>query len=695
MGIEHHRLQPLLAPRSIAVIGASPRADTAGHDVIRQLSAFGFPGRIHPINPRYEAIEGLRCVGAVSELDAPPDLAVIAVANARVEEQLKAAIEAGARAACIFGSCYLPEDTQPPLTRRLAAMAREARMPICGANCIGLYNYESRLASSWFPSPAAASGSIAFISHSGGVFCAYVGGDFRLRFNIAVSAGQELSTTVADYLDYALEMDSTRVVALFLETVRDPAGFAAALEKARTKDVPVLAVKIGRTTLSARLAESHSGAIAGDDAAYGALFDKYGVVRCRTSDELAASAQFLANGRRPAAGGLAAIMDSGGGRGLMIDLAADIGLPLAKIGEATRATLAANLAYGLEAVNPLDAWGAYEDFESAFRNCLAALMADPDTGAGLFLYDMWLEDYISEGFTRALLEVARTTDKPVAAVSNIARLPRDKLARALDAAGIPVIDGMEHGLSAVRNAFAVRAAREAGHHPDPPPAPPAEASRARWRTRLAHGTALTDSEAFALLADYGVPVAAIAEARNSTDALAAARALGYPVALKTAGADHKTEMDGVKLGLADEAALGAAYEDFARRLGPAVTLSPMAKPGVEMALGVVVDPQFGPLVLVAAGGVLIEVMRDARFVLAPCGPRAARRAIDRLTVRSVLDGVRGKEAADLGALADAVARLSVLAADLAPHLATLDVNPIICRTDGALAVDALVKPKTP
>jgi acetate---CoA ligase (ADP-forming) len=235
--------------------------------------------------------------------------------------------------------------------------------------------------------------------------------------------------------------------------------------------------------------------------------------------------------------------------------------------------------------------------------------------------------------------------------------------------------------------------------PDPPPPAPPPGVRARWRARLAAASAggdqLSELDGLALLADYGVAVTAAVPVASADEAVTAAGELGWPVALKTAkpGLAHKSDAGGVRLGLADEAALRAACAELAAALGPAMLVAAVAPPGVELALGVVRDPQFGPLVMVAAGGVLVELLRDRRFGLAPLGPRATSAMLDRLTVRPLLDGVRGAGPADLDAVAGAVACLSVLAADLGDLLDALDVNPVVAGPDGCVAVDALVVPR--
>ncbi|MGH6718781.1 MAG: CoA-binding protein, partial [Alphaproteobacteria bacterium] len=354
-GAARGRLRPLLAPDSIAVIGATARDGSFGQVAVRTIVASGFAGRVLPVNPKYGEVLGLACHASIARLPERPDLAVVVVANTQVEAALDEVIAAGVPAAVVFASCYLEGDAPPLLTERIRRKARAAGLAMVGANCLGFQNREHPLAVGVFPAGDLRPGNIAVISHSGSAFLSMSTLDARFRPNLIVSAGQELATTAADYVAYALDLASTRVVALFLETVRDPAGFAAALARAEAQDVPVVALKVGRTEASARLARTHSGALTGDDAAYDALFDHYGVRRVESVDELTATALLLSSPRRYVQGGLGAVLDSGGQRGMMLDLAAKIGVPVAPIAPATVAKLAQVLEYGLEPVNPVDA----------------------------------------------------------------------------------------------------------------------------------------------------------------------------------------------------------------------------------------------------------------------------------------------------------------------------------------------------
>jgi acetate---CoA ligase (ADP-forming) len=746
-------LASLLEPRSVAVVGASARPGSFGYQLVTQLLAGGYRGAVHLVNPRYREVAGRPCHPSLEDLPGPVDLAVLAVPNAALEAQLRAAAAAGVPAAVIFASCLEP----PDLAERLAAIARDTGMAVCGGNGMGFFNLEQSLRVCGYPEPAdLAPGPVAVVSHSGSVFSALLHNDRGLRFNLVVSAGNELVTSAAAYLDHALDLPSTRVVALFLETVREPAAFRAALAKAAARAVPVVALKVGQGQAARVMVAAHSGALAGEDGAYQALFDAYGVARVATLDELADTCDLLA-GRRAGPGGLAAIHDSGGERAHLLDVAERLGLPLAEISEGTRRRLAAVLEPGLPATNPLDAWGTGNDADRIFAACIRALLEDPATAALALNLDVTTEPTPETSYTGLAVQAAASTGKPVAVIANLTSAVDPAEAATLRAAGVPVLEGTATGLAAFGHLLAYRnfladpppaaGLADAGTAPEPVeplpggpggpgrgpvdnpvPSPPGSATlphrgarhqrvgvrhaRERWRRRLADsarhqggaerrggavplgGEALEEAEGLALLADWGVPVVAAEVASSLEEALAAAGRVGWPVALKTAapGVVHKSDVGGVRLGLDGPDRLADAYADLAERLGPRVLVAAMAVPGVELALGVVGDPQFGPLVMVAAGGVLVEVLGDRRFALPPVGHRQARAMLDRLAVRPLLDGVRGAPPADLDAVAQAVVDLSVLALDLGDRLAALDVNPLVAGPDGCVAVDALVIP---
>ncbi len=687
-------LERMLEARSVAVVGASVREGSVGHQSLVELIEGGFDGVVYPVNPKYDEILGLPCVASLADLDEPVDLAILAISNARLEEQLRLAASIGAGSAVIFASGYEePVDGVPPLLERLAAIAREAGMAVCGGNGMGFANFEKRVRALGFYEPKDVRiGGITFVSHSGSAFSAVVHNRRNLGLNLAVSAGQELVTTVADYLAYALGLESTNVVGLFIETIRDPAGFVDAVRLAQERDVPVVALKVGREAFTRKMVEAHSGALAGEDGAYEALFDAFGVLRVESLDEMADALALFASGRRAGPGALASVHDSGGERALLIDSAASVGVPLAAISAETTARMAELLDPGLPPVNPLDFWGTGRDAHDVVTGCVRALLDDPSVAALAFAVDLTTEDSPDMGYIGMARDTFPETDKPYAMLSNFSSgIDRGDVAL-LEDAGIPVLEGTLTGLAAFKHLFDYR-----DHRALPPrsgSSPASDEVRERWRARLSSGEPLGEVEGLALLSDWGVPVVAARVVESVEEALAAAHGI-WPVALKTAAPDvqHKSDVDGVRLDLLTPDELRASYADVSSRLGPRVAVAAMAPPGVEIHLGIVRDEQFGPLVLVAAGGMLVELLRDRRPAMPPLDEARARRLIDALASRPLLDGVRGQPRADVDALAGALVGMSWLAHDVGDRIEALDANPVICWADGCVAVDALVIPR--
>ena len=694
---ERSALERMLEARSVAVIGASAREGSVGHETMLELvDKGGFDGPVYPVNPRYDELFGRRCYGSIVDVPEPVDLAVISLANALLEETLTACVDAGVGSAVIYASGFEePREGVPPLTERLAAIARDAGMAICGGNCMGFVNVERGLRATGWEEPARLEpGGITFVSHSGSAFAALLHNDRNLRLNLAVSSGQEFVTTTADYMSYALGLESTKAIGLFIESVRDPQAFIAALEIANERDVPVVVLKVGREAFTREMVTAHSGALAGEDGAYEALFEAYGAHRVGSLDEMADTLALFVAGRRAGPGALATAHDSGGERAMMVDAAAAAGVEFARIGPRTAERLEGLLDEGLLPVNPLDFWGTGRDAGEVIEGSLRALVEDPEVAALAFAVDLVTDDAEEEGYFSCFLRVWPDTDKPMAMMSNFAGgIDRNDVQRIYDAGG-PALEGTLTGLAAFRHLFDRRDFRLlpplAGTTPVPLEV------RERWQARLATGAPFDEREGLALLSDFGVPVVPGEVAETLDEAIAVAERVGFPVVLKTAapGVQHKSDVGGVKLGLANRTALADAYGEVAAALGPRVAVAKMAPEGVEVHLGIVRDPQFGPLVLVAAGGVLVEVLKDRRMGMPPLDEARARQLVDGLQIRPLLDGVRGAPAADVDALVEAVVSMAWLAHDLGDHVDALDANPVICGPGGCLAVDALVIPRS-
>ncbi len=683
-----HRLQPLLVPSSVAVVGATPREHATGRTVLETFRDLDFDGPLYPVNPRYGEVAGNVCHPSLADLPDPVDLAVMAVGDTRVEDQVAAAIEAGVRAVAIFGSCIVPGDREPALAERLEAMLREAGIPSIGVNCMGFCNFEAAIHVNSYRFPQLDPGRITVLAQSGSVFGCLSGS--RLKPNFAASVGRETSATIVDYMDYALELGTARVLTLFLETIRDPQGFEAVLEKAQAKDVPVVALKAGRSDMAARMAVSHTGALAGDDRTIEAVFRKHGVLRASTIDELIATSLLLARARDVGDGALATIHDSGGEREMICDLASDLGVPFAAIGETTRARLGERLDYGLEAENPCDAFGTGVDHDGVMRDCFAALMDDPSTALGAFFLDVSQHSGYSRACASACLAAASTTTKPVALITNHSGTDHHDLAWDFTHNhDLPVLDGSVPGLKAISHAFWRRNWRrrpvERSEHPD--------MNRAlRWRKRLRDADEATG---LALLDDYGIATPRHAIVDSEEGARRAAGEIGYPVVLKTAmpGITHKSDVGGVVTGITDDAGLTRAWRTMARTLGRRCMVAAMAGAGIEAMVGMTRDHQFGPVVLAGAGGVLVELLDDVTAYRPPVSRREVEETLAGLKFTRLLEGWRGRAAVGPGALVDAVMKMSTMALELGSHLDALDVNPLLITDQGAVALDVLVVPR--
>lgn len=686
-----HRLDPLLRPRSVAVVGASARTDSMGEWALKNLGLGGYTGRLYPVNPNYDELQGHRCYASLAQLPDTPDLVVFAVGDHRIEDSLDEAIAAGVPAAVLQSTLYLDDDSDPPLRDRVREKIQASDMIVCGANGMGFYNVRDHVWTCGFDSTShEAPGNVALISHSGSGMSGIIDCEERLRVNVAVSTGNELSVTMDEYLDFVLDLPETRAVGLFIETARNPGGFAAALAKAVQRGIPIVALKVGRTEQSAALAVSHSGAMAGDDATYEALFDRYGVQRARDQDEFTTMLIMFAEMYPVAAGGLVTLHDSGGERQLLVDLADDAEVPLTELTDETIAALEDVLDPELPAVNPLDAWSrGGPDAAEKITRCLTLMMQDPGTAVAGVIHDRAPAGKIYQSYLAYMQRAGAASTKPVALVAARQGTGHDRAAVTSTHTGFPVLDGVSQFLAGVRALFAYRDFQL--RKPDPPRAAAREVVD-RWRARLATGTTLGEADSLALLADFGVVTATCKRACNADDAAVAAVQVTYPLALKTAaeGMLHKSDTGGVELDIQDEDQLRQSYETMSRRLGDEVLVSSMVPAGVEMFLGVKHDPQFGPVVLVGSGGVLAETIADVQFALPPFDAAHARRCVDRLKLRPLLDGVRGRPAADTDAFCEIAARFSEMAAALGDVLAEVDVNPVIVHENGAIAVDALV-----
>lgn len=690
------QLQRLIAPRSIALVGASTRPASFGMRSLENLAHY--KGAIYPVNPKYQRIGELACYPSLKDLPEAPDCALLVVPREGVEAALHEAVAAGAGGAIIYASGYgeMAGEDAGAAQRRLAQIGRAAGMPILGPNCMGLVNHELGAGMSFIPEYSAMPrhvGPIAFVSQSGALgYCLAQAAERGVGFRYFFSAGNSSDVDVADLIAAMAEDEGVRAIACLFEGVPSAARLLQAGERARAAGKPVIVYKMGVSDDGAAAARSHTGSLAGSAVAFRALFERAGFVMVDNYEALVEHAKFFAAAGKPRARGVAVVSGSGGAGIIAADMAARHDVPMPQPQPATVAELRKVVPEFGAARNPCDPTGQVLSVPESYGRCCRALLADPQYGVLVCAMSVATKE---TGNSRAttIAQMAREQDKPlsVAWVSEWLEGPGSQAYEADEKVTL---------FRSLDRCFATIAAWQAFHARDAAEAAPARlagkdaASRARTLLAAA-GDTLVEREAKQVLAAYGVPVVEERLARSADEAVAAAQALGYPVVLKAESPTilHKTELGVVRLNVADAAGVRRHYAEIvAAARGhelAGVLVQPMAG-GAEVIVGARVDPAVGPVVVVGSGGVLVELVQDSVAALAPVTQRQARRMLERLKGYKLLTGFRGGKAVDVDALAQAVARISEFAADFAGEIAEMDVNPLRCSGERIVAVDALI-----
>lgn len=691
----NHRLCSLLEPRSVALVGASPREETIGNLTLKTMKQAAYGGRLYPVNPKYDEIEGLRCYPNLNSLPEKVDMALLNLASHRMEDALEAAISADVGSVLILDPLHIEGETGgEALIARLRRRAAEEGLPVCGGNCAGILDYRTRSFATFFQPPTTPAGGISLIAHSG-MMLVWTRSDPRYRFDLALHVGQEVGVTQDEYLDYMLDRSTTKVVAMFVEGVRDPAGMDKALRKALDVGKPVVVCMVGRTKRGASLSITHTGATVADGDLARAFFEARGAVVVETLDDMYNTALLLEQGRRAPADGAAYVLDSGGCRGLMVDRAEALDVKLATLTEETSARLKAQIPPMLVPVNPFDGAGPVdENYAKVFEISYKEIEKDPNVGL------MGIEFHFNDRFNprvgavEAMLNAWEVSSKPFFYFTSITPLPNERLANRLADLGIPAIDGQDNALRAAKWLMrsqnlrdeALARAGEVGAGRAPVTLTDAQ------RDALTAKGAMSEAESLELLEGFGMPVVASRRTSGLKALCRAAGAIGYPVVLKAdvAGLHHKTEAQGVALGLADEAALRRAHETMAANgLGEDRVVQTYLTDGVEVSIGLLVDPDFGAFVTLSGGGRNVELFRERVVMPAEMSLEDARRAVAAPAVARLLDGARGF-VPDAQALSEALHGFGRIALALTPHVREIDINPVVVTAQGAIAVDALI-----
>jgi acetyltransferase len=701
----HSELVRLIDPKVVAVVGASETPGSFGQRTLANMSEFA--GKVYAVNPKYRNLFDRPCVPSLGDLPEAPDCVILCVARPMVEGMVKAAGAVGAGGAIVYASGF-SETGKPERVEeqeRIVAAARRLGVRIAGPNCVGLANTQTRAGLNFMPDYGRMGhrrGPVAIVSQSGALGYTVLQGMQRgIGFSKYLAAGNSSDVDVCDFISFLADDEQTRAIVCLFEGVKDGARFLAAARKARDAGKALVVYKAGASEASRKAALSHTGTMVGSYQAYAAAFEEVGSVATDNLESVLELASLFAKSGAPTRGrGVGVLATSGGAAVICADKAERHGVPLPALAAKTAEALNKVVPDFGSVANPSDLTAEVLKTSETFGYCLDAFLTDPSFSA-LVMPMVFAHASSSGARAAAVVQAAKRTDKPLAVIW---------MNEWLQGPGSEVFDADPRvsTFRSVDRCFAALRAwsdwHEFGRHQ--PSASRRSAMRAAAAARkiiargASSGTALSETESKAVLAAYGVRVPDEAIASDPDAAAAAAKRIGFPVALKISSKDilHKTEVGGIRLGVSSEEAAREATREIlasSRKHKPearidGVSVQQMLTGGGEIVIGVKRDPQFGPLIAVGMGGVLVELLQDAAVRLAPVSDRSARAMVESLKGYKLLKGYRGVEGVDLNSLVDVICRVSELADDLKDLIEEIDVNPVIVSATGAVAADALV-----
>jgi acetyltransferase len=700
---EGHPLDAIFAPRSVAVIGATDRANSVGRAVLWSLVSSPFGGTVYPVSEKRASVLGIKAYKRIADIPEPVDLAVVVTPAATVPAIIGECVEAGAPGAIVISAGFKEHGEKgKELERQILERIQGTGMRLIGPNCLGVMNPIAGL-NATFASHNARPGNVAFISQSGALCTAILDWAEKemVGFSAFVSVGSMLDVDWGDLIDYLGNDPRTQSIVMYMESVGDARSFLSAAREV-SLNKPVIVIKAGRTDAAAQAAASHTGALAGSDEVLDAAFRRCGVLRVQTIADLFYMAEVLAKQPRPKGPRLAIVTNAGGPGVLAADGLLSNGGELAKLSAETMQALNAFLPPHWSHNNPIDVLG--DALPDRYARVLEMAAKDPDIDG---LLAITCPQGMSEPTVTAehLKPYAHSTGKPVLAswMGGKAVAPGTEI---LNQAGIPafpfpdtaakVFCYMWRYTYALRGLYETPLLRGDGDQA----VDRASVQRIIEQVRNSDRTLLTEVESKQLLAAYGLPVVRTEVARTEDDAVGIANTIGFPVVLKlfSETITHKTDVGGVALNLRNADTVRAAYRSIRaavhQKAGEGhflgVTVQPMVKlDGYELIIGSSIDSQFGPVLLFGAGGQLVEVFKDRALALPPLNTTLARRMMEQTKVFKALQGVRGRPAVDLAALEEFLVRFSHLVVEQ-PWIKEIDINPLVVSPDKITALDARI-----
>ncbi len=703
----YHRedLGRLIDPAIVAVVGASETHGSFGKRTLSNLSAF--TGRVYAINPKYRNLLGRPCVPSLADMPESPDCVVLCVARPMVEGMIESAAAVKAGGVIVYASGFA-ETAKPDrieAQQRLIALAHRTGVRVVGPNCVGLANTRTSAGLNFMPDYAGMGhrrGPIGIVSQSGALGYTVLQGMKRgVGFSHYLAAGNSCDVDVCDFISYLAEDDDTRAIICLLEGVKDGARFLDAARKARTAGKALIVYKTGNSETSSKAAMSHTGTMVGSVVAYKTAFEETGAIAVDDLEAVLETASFFAKTQAPKSRGVGILSTSGGAAVICADKAEAHDVPLPALESKTATALHKVVPDFGSVANPSDLTAEVLKTSETFGFCLDAFMNDAGFGA-LVLPMIFAHAASSGARAPTIVEAAARSDRPLAVIwmNEWYQGPGSEL---LDSdPKVCMFRSADRCFATLRAWFdwhETRADRQP-HAARRSPLSAEPVARAVLTEALSRGTAVSETESKRILACYGISIPHEIVARDPEQAGLAAGRIGGPVAIKVVSPDilHKTEAGGVRLRLstpehvsqaaADILASAARYAPQARIDG--ISVQQMAPAGVEIVLGVKNDRQFGPLIAVGLGGIMVELLDDTAVRLAPVDERTARAMLASLRGRALLAGFRGKAGVDIDGLVDTICRLSELAHDLRDMIDQIDVNPVIVSGDGVMAADALI-----
>ena len=688
-------LATVFRPKSIAILGASTNENKIGGRPVRYLKHYAFEGPIYPINPNYPEVQGLVAYKSILDVEGGVDLALIALPAAAILQAIRECVEKGVKAVVIFSSGFAETgDEGREAQLEMRRIADPAGMRIVGPNCMGIAAFDHNMIITFGISMMNLPpelGPVSIVSQSGafGSVAYAEARQRRLGVRLWATTGNEADVSVADCLNYYVEDSETKVILMYFEASRDGAQLMAGLEAAKKARKPVVAMKVGSSDVGAEAALSHTDSLAGSDSVVDTVLAKYNAYRAYTMDEFFDIGYAFTSGLFPAGNRLGLVTISGGVGILMSDYAAKLGLDVARLSAAAQAKIKQIIPFA-GTRNPVDVTGQAVNQHEIIEHCLNIMIEEGG-------YDVIVVYFAGMTSMEFLLKtgLTRVREKHPTAAIILSITMDEESGKIFDDLNYLVIPDPTRAVRAAAALIQMGQGYTKAELPAPPSlAPPVDAPHLMPN----------EVEAKRILARAGVPVVDERLATTAIEAAIAAAEIGFPVAMKLVSTDipHKSEIGGVLLSIADEAAAGSGYDTLIERAKTAqpdalvdgVVVAPMISGGVETILGVKVDPAFGPVVLFGLGGIFVELLGDVTQRLAPFGVEEAHEMMREVKGFALLDGARGAAPADVDALAEALSALSVFAHDNAGWIESIDINPflVLPKGQGAFAVDALIVP---